>query len=97
MPAPLYGQVLVNATAQVLSTQPQEMIAFTIKAPLSNTNPVWIGDQSVTTSTGHQLDPGDELTYERVSQNGQPQYVLRPSDFWAVGVAPDRLTWLGSP
>ena len=97
MPAPLYGQVLVNATAQVLTATSDGPVAFTIKAPLSNTNPVWIGDQNVTSANGHQLDPGDEITYERVTQNGQPLYALRPADFWVVGVAPDRLTWLGSP
>jgi hypothetical protein len=43
------------------------------------------------------MDPGDEFTYERIQQNGQPAYQLRPSDFYAVGTSGDVVTWLASP
>ncbi|MBV9485820.1 MAG: hypothetical protein JO246_07145 [Frankiaceae bacterium] len=97
MPSPFHGQVALSASAQQLDTQNRECTSFAIKAPLSNSNPCYIGVSGVTTANGYQLDPGDEVTYERVIQNGQPLYQLRPGDFYAVGTAPDRVTWLASP
>jgi len=98
MPAPITGQVAVTGTAQPLSaTQLGELAGFTIRAPLTNVNAVFVGPATVTTGNGHQMDPGDSITYERIGQNGQPVYQLKPSDFWAVGTTPDRVTWLASP
>lgn len=97
MAAPLYGQLTMNGSAQRLSNPTVEISAFTIKAPSTNTLPVYIGDASVTTSTGHVLAPGDEFQYERLQQNGLPVYQLRPSDFYVVGTASDKVSWLASP
>lgn len=97
MSAPLYGQVAVSGTAQVLVATARDVTGFTIKAPASNVLPIFLGDKNVLTTTGHQLDPGDSLDYERLNQNGQPVYQLKPSDFWVVGTAPDIVTWLASP
>lgn len=97
MTRPLYGQIAVSGSAQALSGTATEVQAFTIKASRANANPVFLGDQNVTTSTGHQLDPGDQFEYERSQQNGQPVYQLKPADFFVVGTSPDRVSWLASP
>lgn len=97
MAGPLYGQLTVSGSAQRLAQPSVEVSAFTIKAPTTNTNLVYIGDASVTTSNGHILAPGDEFQYERLQQNGQPTYQLRPSDFYVVGTASDKVSWLASP
>lgn len=97
VPSPLYGQLSITASAQQLTSNRATVTAFTIKAPASNSNPVYLGDSAVTTSTGFQLDPGDEVDYECVNQAGQPNYQLRPSDFYAIGTVGDKATWLASP
>ena len=99
MPAPTSGQAtgtgLSNAIA--LSATPVPCTAFVLKAPLSNKGPVFIGPAGVTSTTGHQLDQGDEYTYERLSQSGQPRYELSVSDFYMAGQSGDLVTWLASP
>lgn len=97
MPAPGYGQISTTGSAQQVdpSQKGGSCTAFVIRAPLTNTGKVFIGDASVTTGTGHQLDPGDEITYERASQTGQAFFQQRPSDFfvWIV-TSGDVVTWL---
>lgn len=99
MTVPLHGQIAVSGSAQQID--PSQIAgactAFTLKAPLSNSKPVYIGSSTVTASNGFQLDPGDELTYERASQNGQPFYQIRPADLYVVGTSPDTVSWLASP
>ena len=98
MSVPLTGQVNpVSGVAQALSATQVPCVAFTIKAPASNAKPVFIGGSGVTSTTGHQLDPGDTIDYELKFQNGQPTYQLRPSDFWVIGTSPDIVTFLASP
>lgn len=98
MPAPLTGQVAITGSAQALSASPITCQAFTIKAPVANANPVYIGASGVTTGTGYQLDPGDDFEYQRLSLQGQARYELSPSDFFAVGTAgSDKVTWFASP
>jgi hypothetical protein len=99
MPNPLYGQVALAAGAQQLDPTGTAggCAGFTLKAPLSNAAPAYIGDASVTAGTGFQMDPGDEITYERLAQSGQPVYQLQPSSFYAVGTSGDKVCWLGSP
>lgn len=96
MAAPLSGQITLTGTAQPLSP-PVAVTAFTIKAPLTNNLPAYIGPAGVTTGTGYQLDPGDEFEYQRQSQSGQARYELGIGDFYAVGTGPDKVTWLASP
>jgi len=96
MASPLTGQVAVSAVAQQLSSRITETVGYTIKAPLTNVQPVYIGASGVTTGTGYQLDPGDELQYERLNQSGQPIYKLEVSDWWVVGTSGDKLVWLAS-
>lgn len=98
MPAPFSGQVSLTASAQQVdpTTAASSCTAFSIKAPLSNANPAYIGRSGVTIGTGYQLDPGDEFSYERISQSGVPRYESQPSDFWAVGTSGDKVCWLGS-
>lgn len=100
MPAvPLHGQVALSGSAQQLDASDAAggCVAYSIKAPLSNLQPAFIGGLAVTSGNGYQMDPGDEVTYERLSQNGQPLYQLRPSAFYAVGTSGDRVCWLASP
>lgn len=94
----LTGQTAVTGTAAQLDSvfSAASCVSFLIRAPLTNTEPVFIGPAGVSTSTGHQLDQGQEFTYERINQNGQPPYQLRPSDFWVVGTSGDKVTWLAS-
>lgn len=99
MSVPLTGQVAVSGTAQQLDSGSLAAACaqFIIRAPASNAAAVFIGGPSVTSGTGFQLDAGTDVTYERLSQNGQPAYQLKPSDFYAVGTSPDVVTWLASP
>ena len=98
MASPLTGQVVVTGSAQPLSATATETFAYVIKAPASNVNPVFIGNSGVTTSTGYQLDPGDELAYERLNQAGQPIYKYDVSDWYVIGTpsAGDKCVWLAS-
>jgi hypothetical protein len=96
MPGPVTGQLAVTGSAQQL-TSVVAVTAFEIKAPLANLNTVYVGASGVTPATGHALEPGDRLAYERSNQTGEPPYQLAPADFFAVGTSPDVLTWLGSP
>lgn len=99
MAFPLSGQIVLSGTAQPLSATPVDTTAWSVKAPLTNVNPVFIGPPGVTTSSGHQLDPGDSMEYERSAQNGQPMYPIGPNDCYGVGTANagDKLTWFASP
>jgi hypothetical protein len=99
MPQPLTGQgVAAGPVVPVpLSAAPVSCVAFSIKAPRSNAAPVYLGGAAVQTGTGYQMDPGDELQYERIQINGQPAYQLNPSDFYVAGNAGDKVTWLASP
>lgn len=100
MSAPITGQTgALSGTAQRLDSNNTAAgcVAFTIKAPATNANTAFIGGSGVTTSSGHALDPGDVYVYERKLQNGQPQYVLRPTDIYVVGTSPDVVTWFASP
>lgn len=96
MPIPLTGQITVSSTAQQIDAGQAagKCVAFTIRAPLSNAHSVFVGASGVTSETGHQLDAGDELSYERRALNGQPFYQSRPADFWVVGTVGDVVTWL---
>jgi hypothetical protein len=97
MSAPVAGQVAVTAAAQVLSSTVGAVAAFTVKAPLTNVNPVFMGPASVTLASGYQLDPGDVFEYERRNQIGGPSYEMTPGDIFVVGTAGDKVTWLASP
>lgn len=99
MGVPLHGQVSASASAQQLTSNTSQVAAFTIKAPASNTAPVFIGASAVTTANGHQLDPGDTVDYQVEVQNGQTRLELRPSDFYVVsaGSGTTVVTWLASP
>lgn len=96
MPPILTGQVSVGAAIQPLSASVTETVGYTIKAPLSNSQPVYLGNSSVSPTTGYQLDPGDELAYERLNQAGQPVYKYEVSDWYVVGTTGDKITWLAS-
>lgn len=97
MPAPLHGQVNVTGTAAAITATPTLTAAFTLQAPLTNANPIFVGASTVTTTTGFQIDPGAAIDYEHNDQHGQNKYVLNLSDFYVVGTTGDKLTWLGSP
>jgi hypothetical protein len=92
----LTGQVDLTSTAQQLDTSQAtaSCVVFTIRAPYSNTNPAFIGGSDLTTETGHQLDPGNSVVYERQVQNGSTLYQGRLSDFYVAGTTGDTVTWL---
>jgi hypothetical protein len=100
MPKVLAGQVQLTSSAQQLDPNQttSAAIAFTIRAPITNSYAVFVGgDNTVTDSTAHQLDPGDAVTYKREIQNGQPAFQNRLSDFWVAGTSGttgDVITWL---
>jgi hypothetical protein len=98
MAAPLTGQLQITGTAQQL-TGPVQVAAFEIKAPSSNINTIYIGQAGVTPTSGHAMEPGDRLAYQRSDQHGETRLSLAPADFYAVGTpgSSDVLTWLGSP
>jgi hypothetical protein len=100
MASPLYGQITATGSAQQIDPTQKagSCTAFEIPAPLTNAGSVFIGDSAVTNSTGHQLDPGDTITYERQALNTGPFYQCHPSDFfvWIV-TSGDKVTWLALP
>lgn len=96
MSAPLAGLISVTGSAQVLSS-PVGVQAWVLKAPLTNSNPIFIGPSTVTTANGYQMDPGDTFEYERITQSGAPKYELGPADVYVVGTSGDKATWFASP
>src|SRR5579884_2712434 len=99
MAAPLTNQATCtgNSNSVALSSVPITCTAFVIKAPLSNSAAVFIGPSGVTSALGHQLDPGDEYTYERNTQTGANRYELSVESFYVAGTSGDKVTWLASP
>lgn len=97
MATPLYGQVVVTGSAMPLSAVTLAPAAFSVKAPSTNANPVYLGDVNVTVSTGYALNPGDSLDYENSDESGKPRYSLSVSDFYVAGTNGDVVTWLASP
>lgn len=96
MASPLTGQALASTgtPVQLGTANPQ---TFTIKAPAANANPVFIGGSAVTTATGHQLDPGETLSYERRSSLSGPTYQISLPECFLAGTTGDKVTWFGSP
>lgn len=102
MGIPLTGQAIVTGPTTgvpVSTVLLPETKAYQIKAPSSNSNPVFIGSATVTSTTGHQLDPGDVFEYQFTNVSGQGTFALAVSDFYVVGTAAsgDKVTWLASP
>lgn len=99
MSLPITGQCPLtdpNTSARV-SLSPVNVSAWVLKAPVTNLAPAWIGAPGVTSSTGHQLDPGETMEYERSTQNTGNKYEVTPYDVAACGSSGDKLTWFGSP
>lgn len=94
---PLHGQVALSGSAQPLSTTALTSKSWILKAPTSNAGPAYMGGPSVSSSNGHQMDPGDEFEYELRYFQGEPFYPLQPSDIYVVGGSGDKVTWLASP
>jgi hypothetical protein len=65
--APTYGQVAVLATATNVGSTRAGRTALTIHNPTGNTT-VYIGDSSVTTGNGFQLEPGHSVTQAAPTQ-----------------------------
>lgn len=99
MPTPLVGNRTMTgiSSAVQVSTTPVNVSAWILKAPITNSGPVFIGPAGVTSTTGHAMDPGDSQEYERTTQNTGNRYELSPQDVWAAGTSGDILTWFGSP
>lgn len=99
MTALLSGQISVTAVPQPLSSVKTEVSNWSLKAPLTNTHPVYVGAAAVMVTTGYQLDPGDVLEYELRNQTGMPVLAVQPSDVYVVGTAGggDTVSWLASP
>lgn len=96
---PFYGQLVT--VGQAVKVDPQDKAgsckAFILKGPVTNsTTGVFLGDAAVTASTGYQLDAGEQILYERLSQQGAGTfYDMRPSDMYVwIVTAGDKLTWL---
>lgn len=89
------GQVAITGTAQALVSTQYESDQFVVRAPSTNTNPVYFGAAGVTTATGHMLEPGDEFAVLNEKKAGEQQYDLDPHEFFVVGIAgADKVTWV---
>lgn len=99
MSAPLSGQIIITASAQALSTAITEVSGWSLKAPLTNGHPVFMGSSTVTVTSGHQLDPGDTFEYELRNVSGLATLGVQPSDIYVVGTAGagDIVSWFASP
>jgi hypothetical protein len=99
MPKPITGQAVGVglSTPVALSATPVSCVAFSLKAPLSNAAAIYLGPATVTSATGYQFDPGDEISYQTINQAGQPIFQMQPSDFYMVGTGPDKVVWLALP
>lgn len=82
--APLVGQVITSGTPQPLSLVPVTPTVWSVKAPSANTTTIYIGDNTVTTTTGYPLAPGDSIEVDRRPQPGAT-YDLTPADLYVVG------------
>jgi len=56
--------VAAAATAEALSASTLLVAAYEIKADNSNTNQVYVGDSTVSSSNGYELDAGASHKYE---------------------------------
>lgn len=92
---PVTGQVAVTATAAVLSSTILELGLLIIKADIDNTDEVFLGAAGVTTATGFSITPGEthEISYDNIA--GLPIVEPRADKLYVVGVAGDRISWLG--
>lgn len=97
MSVPLHGQVAVSSTPTALSAVPVNSAVYTIKATATNTASVYLGASTVSTSTGHFLDPGDSFTYTPNSQHGSAALNLQVSDWYVVGNSGDHVSWVATP
>lgn len=88
------GQLIISASAQQVTSTAQETVHYRLKAPTTNIGIVYIGPSGVTTSTGHALEPGDELQYDTQVESGLNLFDVPITDWFAVGTAGDKLTWL---
>jgi hypothetical protein len=100
MAVPFTGQVAITGTAQQLdaSNIAGSAAAWSVKAPSTNANTVYIGPAGVTTGTGYPLTPGDEFEYTRMFNQITPLLQLVPTNLFAVGTAgSDVLAWFATP
>ena len=74
-----YGQVSVGTSAVQITTV-TEARSITIKADNDNTDAVYIGDSSVTTTTGFRLNAGEAITL----------YLKDPSILYAISSSADQ-------
>lgn len=100
MAFPLTGQVAITGTAQQLDSNNTAALcaAWSVKAPSTNANTVYVGPPGVTTGTGYPLTPGDEFEYTRQFNTISPSLQLVPTNIYAVGTAgTDVLAWFATP
>jgi len=86
------GQMAVGASASPLSSDPSLKVeTLILKAPDSNTAPVYFGVSGVTTSTGYPLSAGEQ--YQILPGNGALGLMPKPNEIYVVGTS-GTLAWV---
>lgn len=84
---PLYGQATVSVTNTAVQLSNQALtVGVIVQALAGNVNNVVIGDSSVTTSNGFQLQPGQATSVA----------VSNVNKLYVNGTAADGVCWIGS-
>jgi hypothetical protein len=87
------GQVTARrARPQQISATGRAGRSWVFKASASNTSPVYVGNSTVSASTGHVLEPGDTFQIDR-SYQATALFEHTPQDIYVVGSG-GVLTWI---
>jgi len=94
----LTGQRTLTASAQQLTESPQApgAEAYVFKAASSNAGNVYVGDSTVTTSTGYSVEPGETLEMTKQLSIGKAIFNIPLSSLYVVGATGDVVSWVAS-
>lgn len=91
--APVTGQVSVTATRAQLSSTAYEAGLLYVQAHPENSEEVYYGDSTVTTSTGRTLQPGETYVVTYVNKPGEVVIEPRTDKIYVLGTTGDKVTW----
>ena len=65
----LSGKKTVTTAGTPVNIASNQCQAVTIKALIANTGTIYVGPSSVTSANGHQLDPGESVSFDIANTN----------------------------
>jgi hypothetical protein len=57
---------------------------------------VYVGDDTVTLTTGLELVPGEALELPYMNMSGEPLSDIRPAELYVIGTSGDRVSWFAT-